>query len=223
MKKYIAELLGTYALVFAGTGAIIIDQQTHGGIGHAGVAITFGLVVMSMIYAFGDISGAHLNPAVSIAFTIAKKFPAKELLPYVISQSAGAFMASLTLKLLFPASEYLGATLPAGSDMQSFVLELILTFFLMLVIINVAKGSKEQGMFAGLAIGSVVGLEAMFAGPICGASMNPARSFAPAIISGHTEHLWIYIAATIAGAAAAIPVWKYLNYKAETSIFEGKS
>ena len=223
MKKYVAEFLGTYALVFAGTGAIVIDQQTHGSIGHAGVAITFGLVVMSMIYAFGEISGAHLNPAVSIAFTIAKKFPARELLPYILSQSAGAFLASLTLKLLFPANEYLGATLPAGSDMQSFVLELILTFFLMLVIINVAKGSKEQGMFAGLAIGSVVGLEAMFAGPICGASMNPARSLAPAIVSGHTEHLWIYVVATITGAAAAIPVWKYLDYKTETSIFEGKS
>src|SRR5579863_4319679 len=155
MKKYLAEFLGTYALVFAGTGAIIIDQQTHGSIGHVGVAITFGLVVMSMIYAFGEISGAHLNPAVSIAFTIAKKFPAREFLPYILSQSAGAFLASVTLKLLFPANEYLGATLPAGSDMQSFVLELILTFFLMLVIINVAKGSKEQGMFAGLAIGSV--------------------------------------------------------------------
>jgi aquaporin Z len=223
MKKYLAELLGTYALVFAGTGAIVIDQQTHGSIGHAGVAVTFGLVVMSMIYAFGEISGAHLNPAVSIAFTIAKKFPARELLPYIISQLAGAFLASLTLKLLFPTNEYLGATLPAGSDMQSFVLELILTFFLMLVIINVAKGSKEQGMFAGLAIGSVVGLEAMFAGPICGASMNPARSLAPAIASGHMEHLWIYLAATITGAAAAIPVWKYLDYKTETSIFEGKS
>src|SRR5580693_4506368 len=191
MKKYIAELLGTYALVFAGTGAIVIDQQTHGSITHVGIAITFGLVIMSMIYTFGDISGAHFNPAVSIAFTIARKFPFKELLPYIISQLAGAFMASFTLRFLFPANEYLGATIPAGSAGQSFVLELILTFFLMLVVINVAKGSKEQGMFAGLAIGSVVGLEAMFAGPICGASMNPARSFGPAIISGHTEFLWI--------------------------------
>jgi aquaporin NIP len=223
MKKYLAELLGTYALVFAGTGAMIIDQQTHGSITHVGIAITFGLVVMSMIYAFGDISGAHLNPAVSIAFTLGGKFPVTQLLPYILSQSAGALLASLTLKLLFPASEYLGATLPAGSDLQSFVLEFILTFFLMLVIINVAKGSKEQGMFAGLAIGSVVGLEAMFAGPICGASMNPARSMAPALVSGHVEHLWIYIVATIVGAAAAIPVWKYLDYKTETSIFERKS
>jgi aquaporin NIP len=211
MKKYAAELLGTYALVFAGTGAIVINQETHGSITHVGIAITFGLVVMSMIYTFGDISGAHLNPAVSIAFTLAKKFPAKELFPFIISQLAGATLASLTLKLLFPANQSLGATMPAGSNMQSFILEFILTFFLMLVIINVAKGSKEQGMFAGLAIGSVVALEAMFAGPVCGASMNPARSFAPAIVSGHIEHLWIYLIATTSGAAAAIPVWKYIK------------
>jgi aquaporin Z len=213
MKKYLAEFLGTYALVFAGTGAIVIDQQTSGGVTHAGVAITFGLIVMSMIYAFGDISGAHLNPAVSIAFTIARKFSVRELLPYIISQVAGALAASLTLKLLFPANTLLGATMPAGSDVQSFVLEFILTFFLMLVIINVAKGSKEQGMFAGLAIGGVVALEAMFAGPICGASMNPARSLAPAIVSGHSEHLWIYLIATIMGAALAVPVWNILSIK----------
>jgi len=211
MKKYVAEFLGTYALVFAGTGAIVIDQQTHGGVGHAGVAITFGLIVMSMIYTFGDISGAHLNPAVSIAFVIAKKFPVKELLQFVVVQILGAICASFTLKFLFPANELLGATLPAGSDMQSFVLEFILTFFLMLVILHVSSGSKEKGMFAGLAIGSVVGLEAMFAGPICGASMNPARSLAPALVSGHLEHLWIYVTATIAGAVLAVPVCKYLR------------
>ena len=211
MKKYLAELLGTYALVFAGTGAIIIDQQTHGSITHVGVAITFGLVVMSMIYTFGDISGAHLNPAVSIAFTLAKKFPVKELLPFILSQLSGAILASLTLKFLFPSNQFLGATLPTGSAGQSFILEFILTFFLMLTIINVATGSKERGMFAGLAIGAVVGLEAMFAGPICGASMNPARSLAPAIISGHTEFLWIYLSATILGAALAVPVWKFIT------------
>ncbi|HTK22043.1 MAG TPA: aquaporin [Mucilaginibacter sp.] len=211
MKKYLAEFLGTYALVFAGTGAIVIDQQTHGSITHVGVAITFGLIVMSMIYALGDVSGAHLNPAVSIAFTVAKKFPAKELAPFIISQLSGAVLASFTLKYLFPSNQFLGATIPAGSDSQSFILEFILTFFLMLVIINVAKGSKEQGMFAGLAIGSVVALEAMFAGPICGASMNPARSFGPAVVSGHMEHLWIYISATTLGAISAIPVWSFLK------------
>jgi len=214
MKKYLAEFLGTYALVFAGTGAIVINQQTHGGVTHAGIAITFGLIVMSMIYSFGDISGAHLNPAVSIAFTLARKFPSRQLIPYILSQIAGAIAASITLKLLFPQNEFLGATLPAGSEMQSFVLELILTFFLMLVILNVATGSKEQGMFAGLAIGSIVALEAMFAGPVCGASMNPARSLAPAIASGHYDHLWIYLTATTTGACLAIPAWKYMGNKA---------
>lgn len=211
MRKYLAELLGTYALVFAGTGAIVIDQQTHGSITHIGIAITFGLVVMSMIYTFGDISGAHLNPAVSIAFTIAHKFPVTELLPFIISQLTGAVLASLTLKLLFPTNQLLGATIPAGSAGQSFVLEFILTFFLMLVIINVATGSKERGLFAGLAIGSVVGLEAMFAGPVCGASMNPARSFGPVVVSGHYEFLWIYLTATTLGAVSAIPVWKFIK------------
>jgi aquaporin NIP len=211
MKKYLSEILGTYALVFAGTGAIIIDQETHGGVTHAGVAITFGLIVMSMIYTFGDISGAHLNPAVSIAFTLARKLPVKQLFLYIISQLSGGILASLTLKFLFPANQYLGATIPAGSAAQSFILELILTFFLMMTIINVATGSKERGMFAGLAIGAVIGLEAMFAGPICGASMNPARSLAPAVVSGHTEFLWIYLAATILGAALAIPVWKFIT------------
>src|SRR3954468_24136865 len=128
MKKYLAELLGTYAMVFAGTGAIVINQQTHGSITHMGIAVTFGLVVMSMIYTFGDISGAHLNPAVSIAFTIAGRFPLKQLGPFIFSQIAGGVAASVTLKCLFPASELLGATMPSGSDVQSFVMELILTF-----------------------------------------------------------------------------------------------
>jgi aquaporin Z len=212
-RKYFADILGTFAMVFCGTGAIIITQQTNGAITHVGVAITFGLIVMAMIYALGNISGAHLNPAVTIAFTLAKKFKLKQVLPYIISQLAGAFLASLVLKYLFPTNEFLGATIPSGTAFQSFILEFILTFLLMLVIINVATGSKEQGMFAGLAIGSTVLLEAMFAGPICGASMNPARSLAPAIISGHIEHLWVYLSATILGAALAIPTWKYLNQK----------
>ncbi len=213
MRKYVAELLGTFALVFCGTGAIVINQQTNGAVSHVGIAITFGFIVMAMIYTLGSISGAHFNPAVTIAFTLAKRFELKQVLPFIISQLSGAILASLTLKYLFPSNETLGATLPAGTEMQSFILELILSFFLMLVIINVATGSKEQGMFAGLAIGSTVLLEAMFAGPVCGASMNHARSISPAIISGHTEHLWIYIVATILGAALAIPIWKFLNHK----------
>ena len=211
MQKYLAELIGTFALVFCGTGAIVINQETAGSVGHVGVAITFGLIVMSMIYALGNISGAHLNPAVTIAFFLGRRFSAKQVTPYIIAQTMGAVLASLILRYLFPTNVLLGTTLPAGSASQSFILEFLLTFFLMLVIINVATGSKEQGMFARLAIGSTVLLEAMFAGPICGASMNPARSFAPAIISGHMEHLWIYLTATITGAALAIPTWKYLS------------
>lgn len=215
MRRYTAEAIGTFALVFCGTGAIVINQESGGVITHAGIAITFGLIVMAMIYALGDVSGAHLNPAVSIAFAIARRFPAKQLFPYIVSQCIGAILASLLLHYLFPANQFLGATIPKGSNTQSFILEFILTLFLMLVILHVATGSKEQGMFAGLAIGSTVLLEAMFAGPICGASMNPARSIGPAIVSGHVEHLWIYLSATVLGAASAIPIWKYLSNQKE--------
>ncbi|MBL4678449.1 MAG: aquaporin [Mucilaginibacter sp.] len=211
MKKYLAEFLGTFILVFCGTGAMIIDQQTHGAVSRVGISLTWGLTVMALIYSIGDISGCHINPAVSIAFTVARRFKASLLPGYIFSQIAGALLASVVLKLLFPSSVLLGATLPAGTDMQSFLLETLLTFFMMFVILNLAHGSKEQGRMAGIAIGAVIGLEAMFAGPICGASMNPARSIAPAIISGHTEHIWIYILAPVFGAIAAIPVWKCLR------------
>jgi aquaporin Z len=211
MKKYLAEIIGTFALVFCGTGAIVINQQSGGAITHVGIAITFGLIVTAMIYTLGDISGAHLNPAVTIAFGVAKEFPAKEILPYIGSQAGGAFLASGALRFLFPENILLGATMPSGSDMQSFILEMILTFLLMFVILHVAKGSKEQGMFAGLAIGFVVLLEAMFAGPVCGASMNPVRSLSPAIVSGHMEHLWIYLTAPVVGAVLAVFGWRVLK------------
>lgn len=213
LQKSVSEIVGTFALVFCGTGAIVIDQVTGGAVSHVGVAVTFGLVVMSMIYGLGEISGAHLNPAVSIAFTLAGRLPLKALAPYIASQMAGAFLASLALKWMFPTNELLGTTLPAGSPWQSWVLEFLLTFFLMLVIINVSTGSKEKGLFAGIAIGSVILLEAMFAGPVSGASMNPARSLAPALMSGHLQHLWVYLTAPIIGGATAIPLWKYLNAK----------
>ncbi len=200
MKKYFAELLGTFALVFAGTGAIVIDEATHGTVTHVGVALTFGLVVLAMIYAVGDLSGAHLNPAVTVGFWLARRFPAQAVLPYLLSQGVGALLASGTLRALFPKSDLLGATQPAGSELQSFVLEFVLTALLMFVILNVSTGAKEKGITAGIAVGAVIGLEALFAGPISGASMNPARSFAPAAISGHWQHLWIYLAAPLLGA-----------------------
>lgn len=213
LRKSVSEILGTFALVFCGTGAIIIDKETGGAVSHVGVAVTFGLIVMAMIYGLGEISGAHLNPAVSIAFSLAGRLPARALAPYITSQITGALLASVLLRFLFPGNSLLGATIPAGSPLQSFILELILTFILMLVIMGVATGPKEQGLFAGIAIGGVILLEAMFAGPICGASMNPARSLAPALVSGHIESLWVYLTAPVAGAALAIPTWKYLNVK----------
>ena len=209
--SYIAELIGTFTLVFCGTGAIVINEVSGGAVSHAGIAITFGFVVMALIYAFGDISGTHINPAVTIAFTIAGKFPKNEVLPYIIFQSIGGILASLVLTYLFPENELLGGTYPAGSAEQSFILEFLLTFFLMLIIIFVATGSKEKGIMAGLAIGGTVLIEAMFAGPICGASMNPIRSIAPALVSGHWEHQWLYVLAPITGAILSIGAWKMIT------------
>jgi aquaporin NIP len=206
MRRPLAEFLGTFILVFAGTGAIVINQVSSGAIGHAGIALTFGMVVLAMIYTFGDVSGAHMNPAVTIGFAVARRFPWKEVPLYLAAQLAGAFAASGLLKVLFPGPGTLGATLPAGSAGQSFILEVVLTAILMLVVLSVSTGSKEKGITAGIAIGATVGLEAMFAGPICGASMNPARSLAPALVSGHIEHLWLYPVATLLGALIAVPL-----------------
>ena len=203
-KRFISEIIGTFALVFCGTGAMVINDFTGGTVTHVGVAITFGLIVMGMIYAFGDISGAHMNPAVTIGFAYAKKFPWKEVPAYVLAQLIGAFLASGILLYLFPESQTLGATMPGLSALKVFILEIILSFFLMVVIINVSTGSKEIGVVAGIAIGSVVLLEAMFAGPITGASMNPARSIAPAVVSGNIADLWIYILAPIIGCVLAV-------------------
>jgi aquaporin NIP len=204
VKKYAAEFIGTFALVFAGTGAIVIDQISQGAITHVGVALTFGLIVLAMIYSVGDISGAHLNPAVSLGFYAARRFPARDLIPYIISQCTGAFTASGILRLLFPGNTLLGSTIPSGSAIQSFFFELILTAILMFVILSVSTGAEEKGITAGIVVGAVIGLEAMFAGPISGASMNPARSLAPAIVSGHVREVWIYLIAPVAGACVGV-------------------
>jgi len=200
MNPYLAELFGTFALVFSGTGAIVINDVTAGSVTHVGVSLTFGLIVTAMIYTLGNVSGAHLNPAVTFGFWISGRFTGQKVLPYVISQCAGALLASGCLRLLFPQHATLGATIPAGSTAQSFVLEIILSLLLMFVILNVSVGAKETGVMAGVAIGAVVGLEALFAGPITGASMNPARSLAPAVVSGHLHPLWIYLVAPFLGA-----------------------
>ena len=205
MKKLFAEFLGTFGLVFAGAGAIVVNHASGGAITHAGIAMTFGLVVMAMIYAFGDVSGAHFNPAVTTAFAAARRFPWSHVPGYIGAQVLGALAASGLLRVLFPVDELLGATLPSGAASQSFILETTLTFFLMLVILSVSTGAQEKGITAGVAIGATIALEAMFAGPICGASMNPARSAGPALVSGHLEHLWIYLAGPLLGALLAVP------------------
>ena len=213
MKKLCAETFGTFGLVFAGTGAIVIDGASNGAITHVGIALTFGLIILAMIYTFGDVSGAHFNPAVTIGFWAARRFPGRDVGPYIASQCIGALVASGSLRVLFPGSELLGATMPAGPELQSFVLETILTLILMLTILNVSAGAKEKGITAGIAVGAVIALEAMFAGPICGASMNPARSLAPALVSFHLEHLWLYIFAPVLGACLAKPACRCVREK----------
>ena len=199
-SKLIAEALGTYCLVFAGTGAVIVDQVTGGKVGGLGISLVFGLIVLAMIYTIGHVSGAHMNPAVTVGFYVAGQHPVAEVLPYAIAQVSGAVAASLTLKFLFPHAATLGATLPAGPAFQSLVLETILTAILMFTIMGVAKDDRAEGAMAGIAIGAVVALEAAFGGPISGASMNPARSFAPAFVSLDFAHHWVYWAGPILGA-----------------------
>lgn len=203
-RKLAAELFGTFALVFAGTGAIIINDVTGGTVSHVGIAFTFGLIVLAMIYALGDVSGCHLNPAVTLGFFVARRFEGRLVAPYIVSQCLGAILASLILRLMFPTTSTLGATLPAGDVLPSFVMEFILTLILMFVILSVSTDSKEKGILAGVAVGSVIALEALFAGPISGASMNPARSLAPALVSLRFESLWIYLVAPVLGACFSV-------------------
>ncbi|HEY2251234.1 MAG TPA: aquaporin [Planctomycetaceae bacterium] len=204
LRKLAAESFGTFALVFAGTGAIVVNDMTGGTVSHVGVALTFGLIVLSMIYAVGDVSGCHLNPAVTLGFFVARRFEARSVGLYIASQCCGAILASAVLRWMFPTHPTLGATQPAGDPLQSFVLEFILTLILMFVILSVSSGSKEKGLLAGVAVGSVIALEALFAGPICGASMNPARSLAPAIVASRPDALWIYLTAPVLGACAGV-------------------
>lgn len=208
MKKYLAEAIATFALVFAGTGAIVVDHLSSGAVTHVGVSLTFGLVVSAMIYAVGDISGAHLNPAVTLGFWMARRLPGVLVLPYMLSQLGGALVASLVVRGLFGNHAALGATLPLDSPWQALGLEIVLTLLLMFTILSVATGAKEKGITAGLAIGAVVAFEALMGGPISGASMNPARSLAPALVSGQLQHLWVYLVAPSLGAGLAVVAFR---------------
>lgn len=210
LNKYTAEFIGTFALVFCGTGAVIVNQQSGGALGLVGISFAFGIIVTAMIYVFGSISGTHINPAVTIALTFGKLVSKKEAIFYIIAQIFGAIVASTLLNFMFPENLTLGATIPSGSLLQSFIIEFVLTFFLMLTIFGVIS-NKDYSNIAGLIIGLVVTGIILFAGPISGGSFNPARSLAPALLSGNLSVLWLYITAPILGAISATVIWKTFN------------
>ena len=203
-KKFMAETFGTFAVVFAGTGAIVVNDVSGGSLGRAGIALTFGLIVLAMIYAVGEVSGAHLNPAVTLGLWLAKRLEPRLLLPYFFSQFAGAVFASAAVAFLFPSNCNLGSTHPSGSVWQSFVLECVMTWLLMFVVLSVSSAAGGRGMLTAVAVGAVIGLEALFGGPISGASMNPARSLGPALVSGRLDDLWIYLSAPFVGAILGV-------------------
>ncbi len=210
-----AEFVGTFGLVFAGAGAVIINEVTGGTVTHVGIGLTFGLIVMVMIYAFGHVSGAHLNPAVTLAFAAGRHFPWPLVPRYWAAQLGGGITASLVLRALFGDIAHLGATLPFGSAQQSFGLEIVLTLILMVVITSVATDTRAVGQAAAIAIGGTIGLEAIFAGPISGASMNPARSLAPAIVSLTWQDQWLYVAGPAIGAVAGVLIYNWVRQGTE--------
>jgi MIP family channel proteins len=210
-RRLLAELVGTFALVFAGCGAIMVDAKTGGALGQVGIAIAFGLVIMVMIYAAGHISGAHFNPAVSFAFALSRHFPWPRVFAYWVAQLAGAAAAAAVLRGSLGDLAEVGATVPSGSDGQAFLWELLLTFFLMFVIMAVATDARAVGEAAAIAIGGTVGLGALFGGPVTGASMNPARSLGPALVAGDLGSVWIYLVAPLAGASLAALAYQLLR------------
>jgi MIP family channel proteins len=209
-RALVAEAVGTFALVFAGCGAIMVDAKS-GALGHLGIAISFGLVIMVMIYALGHVSGAHLNPAVTLSFAVARQFPRRLIVPYWAAQLAGALIGATILRGSLGNLAQVGATFPSGSDGQAFLWEVVLSFFLVLVIMAVATDTRAVGEAAAIAIGATVGLDALFGGPITGASMNPARSLAPGIVSGDLHAIWIYLTAPVVGATLAALTYAFLR------------
>jgi len=205
-----AEAIGTFALVFAGCGAVMVEAKT-GQLGHVGVAISFGLVIMFGIYAVGHISGAHFNPAVTFAFALTRHFPWRRAALYWCAQLVGALVAAALLRGSLGNIADVGTTLPSGSQGQSFLWELVMSAFLMFVILAVATDTRAVGEAAAIAIGGTIALDAMFGGPISGASMNPARSIAPAVVSGNLHALWLYIAAPIIGTAAGGVAYQFVR------------
>jgi aquaporin NIP len=210
LRALVAEAIGTFALVFAGAGAIMVDAKTH-ALGHLGIAITFGLVIMVMIYAVGHVSGAHFNPAVTFAFALTRHFPWPRALVYWVAQAIGAIAAAFLLLGSLGDVADVGATLPAGSQAQSFLWEIVLSAFLMLVIMAVATDTRAVGEAAAIAIGGTIALDAMFGGPVSGASMNPARSLGPALASGNFDALWIYLAAPVIGTSVGGLLYLFLR------------
>jgi MIP family channel proteins len=210
VRSLVAEGIGTFALVFAGAGAIMVDAKTH-QLGHVGVAITFGLVIMAMIYAVGHISGAHFNGAVTFAFALTRHFPWSRAAAYWAAQLTGALAAAALLRASLGNIAHVGATLPSGSQAQSFLWEFVMTAFLMFVVLAVATDTRAVGEAAAIAIGGTIGLDAMFGGPISGASMNPMRSAGPAIVSGDLHALWLYLVAPPLGAAAGALAYQFVR------------
>jgi MIP family channel proteins len=210
-REMLAEFIATFAMMFTGTGAIVVNQITQGAITHLGISFVFGGVVAALIYALGHISGAQMNPAVTLALWRFDLMRAEQVGPYILAQISGAIAASTILRVAFGTVANLGATLPRDENCsQAFILEVVLTFILMLVILGAAVDQAAPKGFAGLAIGLTVGLEAACMGPITGASMNPARSFAPALVTGLWQHQWVYWIAPIMGAQMA--VWVYRSF-----------
>jgi MIP family channel proteins len=210
VRALVAEAIGTFALVFAGAGAVMVDAKTH-ALGHVGVAITFGLVIMAMIYAVGHVSGAHFNAAVTFAFALTRHFPWSRAFAYWCAQFVGAVTAAALLRGSLGNIAHVGATLPSGSQGQSFLWELVMSAFLMFVILAVATDTRAVGEAAAIAIGGTIGLDAMFGGPISGASMNPMRSLGPALVSGDLHALWIYILAPIVGASVGGLAYQFVR------------